>query len=173
MYLLIGCGNTRNRVITPIGKDADFEDGELITLDINPDRKPDVVHDLNDLPLPFDDNMFDEIHAYHVLEHIGSQGDYLQFFGLFSDLWRIVKPDGFVCLSFPAPGSIWAFGDPSHTRVMSPQQFQFLSQKFMIDQCDVKKTAASDFRYVYDKDFEIRYCKEDDGVVYMMLQAIK
>ena len=49
MNLMIGCGNSRIRIVRPSGKDIEFEEGSLITLDINPDRKPDIIHDLNAL----------------------------------------------------------------------------------------------------------------------------
>ena len=50
---------------------------DLVTLDVNADHSPDVVHDLESVPLPFADETFDEIHAYEVLEHTGAQGDHV------------------------------------------------------------------------------------------------
>ena len=89
MELLIGAGNNRDKKIT--FKDIPSEwSGELVTLDIDPECNPDIIHDLNDLPMPFDDDMFDEIHAYEVLEHTGRQGDWLFFFNQFSEFWRIL-----------------------------------------------------------------------------------
>ena len=99
MELLIGAGaNHRKRLFTK-GK------GEwtcLVTLDINQDHHPDVVHDLTKLPLPFDDDSFDEIHAYEVLEHTGQQGDWRFFFDQWSDFWRLLKPGGIFCGTSPA-----------------------------------------------------------------------
>ena len=40
------------------------------TLDINPEHNPDVIHDLNKTPLPFEDNQFREIICHHVLNHV-------------------------------------------------------------------------------------------------------
>jgi hypothetical protein len=62
--LLIGCGSRRAKDVWVADKK---EWTDLRTLDINPDHKPDVVHDLQDIPLPFPDETFDEIHAYEVL----------------------------------------------------------------------------------------------------------
>ena len=74
-----------------------FNDREwvnLVTLDIDPNCNPDIICDLNELPYPFKDNTFNEIHGYEVLEHCGTQGDYQYFFAQFTEFWRILKPEG-------------------------------------------------------------------------------
>ena len=73
MELLIGCGSNRAKKLSVQGRS---EWVGLVTLDHEPRHKPDVVYDLAHLPLPFDDNSADEIHAYECLEHVGAQGDY-------------------------------------------------------------------------------------------------
>ena len=97
--LLIGCGSDHNRKIPYL---TDEWEGELVTLDINQYHKPDVLWDLCQFPYPFEDNTFDEIHAYEVLEHIGQQGDYKMFFDQFSEFWRILKPNGVIVGSCPS-----------------------------------------------------------------------
>ena len=79
--LLIGCGSSHRKNLT---FDGTYEWSNLTTLDYNSDHNPDIVHDLCKFPLPFEDNVFDEIHAYEVLEHTGQQGDYKFFFEQFS-----------------------------------------------------------------------------------------
>jgi hypothetical protein len=162
--LLIGAGTRRTKIIQPDGS-PDW--GDLTTLDINPDHGVDVVWDLEQLPLPFGDEQFDEIHAYEVLEHTGQQGDYRFFFTQFADFWRILKPDGLLCASCPAPGSPWVWGDPSHTRAISPQNLIFLNQQTYVDQ--VGKTAISDFRYIYKANFEVAYQEIKDGTFLFVL----
>ena len=70
--LLIGCGSEHSKRLTIDGSTI-FDNPT--TLDINPDHNPDLVFDLMQITLPFEDNTFDEIHAYEVLEHTGAQGD--------------------------------------------------------------------------------------------------
>lgn len=161
------------RQIVPQGRAENFEEGTLVTVDINPDRNPDVVWDLNNLPLPLNAGEFDEIHLYHVIEHLGSQGDYKQFFGMFEEFYRLLKPNGIVCLSFPHEESVWAFGDPSHTRVVSSLWFQFLSQKYYAEECDQRQSASSDFRYMYSADFEHVWVHKDENFSYIIVKAIK
>jgi len=176
--LLIGAGRKRERV-TVGGRDGKpvFHrtpiDGDLVTLDINPDHYPDVLHDLNDRPLPFADNEFDEIHAYEVLEHIGRQGDYKSFCEEFSEYWRILKPGGMLVGTCPHHKSEWAWGDPSHVRVLTLGTFVFLSQAEYVKQVGV--TAMSDFRYLYKADFEMKIGIDtyERGSIYFALQAVK
>ena len=177
--LLIGCGSTRDRRLTPHGR-VGWDD--LTTLDNNPAHKPDVVFDLqgigqcfSDLAdrkrLPFEDNTFAEIHAYEVLEHIGAQGDYLAFFAQFEEFHRILKPGGFFCATCPSYRSMWAWGDPSHTRVLTSGSLVFLSQAQY--EAQVGKTAMSDFRHIYRADFKTVYCVEDESALKFILSAIK
>lgn len=155
-HLLLGCGAfTEKRISTPEGP---FEWGNLVTLDMNPDVKPTVVWDMNELPLPFAENVFDEVHAYEVLEHCGRQGDFRFFFQQFADFWRVLKPGGFLMATVPMWDSPWAWGDPSHTRVITDGSLVFLNQEEYVNQIDKpkngKQTSMTDFRRWYQADFE-------------------
>lgn len=144
----------------------------LTTLDHNADHSPDVVHDLEALPYPFDSDTFDEIHAYEVLEHIGAQGDWRAFFDQFSELYRILRPGGHLCATVPAHDSPWAWGDPSHRRVITSGTLVFLSQDQYAKQVGI--TPMSDFRFYYHADFEpVAVSKIDDHGLGFVLQAIK
>lgn len=166
--LLIGAGSSRVKKLAANGR---TEWHNLTTLDINPDHKPDLVWDLTQLPLPFDDNSFDEIHAYEVLEHTGQQGDYKFFFAQFAEIWRILRPGGLLIGTCPSRHSPWAWGDPSHTRVIQPENFIFLDQAQYIAQ--VGRTAMSDFRYIYQADFSPVYSQDDQTTFAFALKAIK
>lgn len=168
--LLLGCGNNRQKLVSfdAVG----HEWGELTTLDIDPAAKPDVVWDLSKVPLPFEDNTFDEIHAYEVLEHVGQQGDWRFFFAQFADFWRILKPGGHFVASCPKHDSVWAWADPGHTRVIAPQTLVYLSQKEYAAQ--VGKTHMTDYRAVYAADFDTKGAGDVDGSSwFFVLQAVK
>lgn len=166
--LLIGCGSDHRKKLY-LDDDKDWHN--LTTLDYNSIHKPNVQWDLNEMPYPFEDNAFDEIHAYDVLEHLGSQGDYQFFFAQFSEMWRILKPNGFLIAKVPMWNSPWAWGDPSHTRIINKEQLNFLSQQQYRDQ--VGKTPMSDFRFCYEADFRVAFLHEDEHNFSFALQAIK
>jgi SAM-dependent methyltransferase len=171
MELLVGAGNSREKKIGMEGIPQGWS--ELITLDIDEGCSPDVVHDLEDLPLPFDDDMFDEVHAYEVLEHTGAQGDWRFFFNQFYEFWRILKPGGFLVGTCPMWDELWAWGDPGHKRVINNGTLVFLSQKEYQAQVGVGKSTMTDYRDYWDGDFELTAMKEVEGHFAFVLKALK
>lgn len=165
--LLIGCGSRRVKHLQPDGEGWH----DLTTLDINPDHRPDVEWDLENLPLPFPDNSFDQIHAYEVLEHTGRQGDYRFFLAQFEDFWRILRPDGLLCGSVPHQQSSWVWGDPGHTRTILLNSFVFLDQSEYTKQVGV--TALSDYRHWYSGDFRPYGAQMTEESLFFLLQAVK
>lgn len=149
--LLIGCGDSRDKRVTFPEIPKEWQ--SLTTLDVRPATGADVLHDLNVLPYPFDDNTFDEIHAYECLEHCGRQGDAEFFFAQFSEFFRILKPGGYLCGTVPMWDSPWAWGDPSHTRVITPGALSYLDQDHYTQQYG--KTSTSDFRHIWKGDFKV------------------
>jgi SAM-dependent methyltransferase len=171
--LLLGCGNHRDKLLYRPGEEAWTD---LTTLDNDPNCGADVEWDLERMPLPFKDEQFDEIHAYHVLEHTGRMGDWRFFFAQWSEFWRILRPGGLFCGSVPAMSSPWIFADPGHTRVILPESFTFLSQAEYTNQ--VGKTALADYRRVYREDFEPLFRETRSGEdgseqFYFIVQAMK
>jgi len=174
--LLIGCGRNRTKKISVHKDHPDWDD--LTTLDINPDVQPDIVLDLNKLPYPFEDNTFDEIHAYEVLEHLGSLGDYKSLLAQFQELWRILKPGGLICGTAPALTSPWLFGDPGHTRVISMETLTYLSQS-AYHQIEDKGSPMTDYRGIYKGDLvvvgnRVEQIKDSTSAIFIfILQALK
>jgi SAM-dependent methyltransferase len=167
MELLAGCGSSRDMKLALPDCDGWTN---LVTLDMNPDHKPDVVHDLTQLPYPFPDNHFDQMHFYDVLEHLGQQGDYKTFFAQFSEFWRILKPGGHLLAVSPGPSSPWAWGDPGHTRIMTQECLTFLHQPAY---AQIGRTPMSDYRFCYQADFDINHSVIDGNAHIFILEAIK
>jgi len=140
--LLIGCGNSRKKQIRPFGE-PDF--GELVTLDIDLNCGADIIHDLNEIPYPLQSSYFNEVHAYEVLEHVGRQGDVKFFFDQWNEFHRIMKDGGFFCGSVPKHDSVWAWGDPGHTRVITAETLSFLTEKHYEQ---IGETASADYRHL-------------------------
>lgn len=186
--LLIGCGNSREKRVFIPGREYETTPPwkNLTTLDIDPECKPDIVFDLCSIgwqhvppphswicdPHEIPSNTFDEIHAYEVLEHCGDQGHHTLFFAQFREFWRILKPNGYFCATVPDYRSIWAWGDPSHTRIINAGTLVFLSQAQYAIQ--VGKTAMSDFRVLLgDANFDIVNSQTRGEQFQFVLRAIK
>lgn len=172
--LLLGCGNRRIKQLArednPVDDDGNPLWRDLVTLDHDPDCKPDVLHDLEQFPYPFADNALDEIHIYHCLEHVGQQGDWRFFFDQFAELWRITKPDGLLFCVVPATGTRWVWGDPSHTRVIQLESLTFLNQK---NYESVGTTTMSDFRHYYKASWEMQNYKTEGEEFLFVMRAVK
>lgn len=166
--LLLGCGSRCQKLFTIDGRSTW---GELVTLDNVESHKPDVLHDLRDPALPFPDEHFDEVHGYEVLEHIGQQGDAELLLRQFTDYWRVLKPGGHLCATCPSWASLWAWGDPSHTRIISSGTLVFLNQAEYTKQ--IGRTPMSDFRHIYKADFEPVHIEENEHNLRFVLRAVK
>lgn len=140
---------------------------------MNPDHNPDKVWNLNNLPLPFEANSFDSISAFDVLEHCGGVGDWRFFFAQWTDFWRVLRAGGKFYGISPDAESRWAHGDPGHTRILCPEQLLYLRQPTYDEQVGI--TAITDYRFVYQADFDVRHLKVDPATMQFefVLQAVK
>jgi len=81
---------------------------------VNHDRRAhrpeiDVVHDLNDLPWPWDDESFDAIVAWAVFEHLD-----IDLLTAIDECWRILKPGGQLSVKLPWYRHEMSYNDPTH-----------------------------------------------------------
>ena len=99
-----------------IGSGTDYREG-WINLDYNSKYNPEVVWDLNKLPLPFGDNTFDEIIMIHVLEHFHDP------LLIVNELWRIGKPAAKITIKVPHWSCHFSSGDLTHHHRFSSREF--------------------------------------------------
>lgn len=158
--LVLGAGNSPRQTIK-LGRNTEeaealgglFTDNfeRVVTIDIDPAASPTFVHDLEHFPWPVQEEAFDEVHAYEVLEHLGGMGDWLTFFFLWRQIWLVLKPGGLVCASTPWWESVWAWQDPGHRRVYSSELLTYLSQEEYKKQ--IGNTAMTDYRRIWEPPF--------------------
>jgi len=101
--LNLSLGSSANHSVTSNGH-------RWINLDMNPKANPDVLHDLNELPLPFEDNTFDCVLATHIFEHL----EKTQWVKVVADIHRILKPGGAMIAVTPHGSSDVALGMAQH-----------------------------------------------------------
>lgn len=166
--LILGAGNSLKKWL----RRADEEDVFVspFRIDIDKRSNPDLLWDLNERPLPLDDESFDEIHAYEVLEHLGKQGDWKSFFDEWNEYYRLLKKGGLFCASVPSINSKWLWGDPGHTRVISVETLTFLSQSEYEKQ--VGNGPMTDYRSWYHGNFRLRYDNDDGSQFWFVLEKI-
>jgi len=77
-----------------LGAGEDQKEG-YVNVDWSPLTNPDVVHDLNIFPYPFEDGSFELVEAFHVLEHLDKP------FNVMKELHRILAPGGTLHVKVP------------------------------------------------------------------------
>lgn len=90
-----------------LGSGEDYKEG-FVNVDWQPLTKADVEHNLNTFPYPFEDNHFDYIEAFHVLEHLDRPFDVMR------ELHRLLKPEGKLVVKVPHFSRGFTHAEHSH-----------------------------------------------------------
>lgn len=114
----------------------------------------DVVHDINKLPLPFKDEVFDYILCNDVLEHV-------EYIPLMKELYRILKKYGIIEIRVPHFSSRDNFVDPTHKKFFSFQTFKFF----------VKNSTYNKDYYIHNRDYYFDFHFKE--VVYSKITFVK
>lgn len=106
------------RLILGPGKHWPKEDGDIF-LDVRKFENVDFVHDLNELPWPVPENLFDHVSAIHLVEHLKDLVTFMD------ETWRILKVGGSLYIETPLAGGDpdLEFCDPTHVRCYRPHTF--------------------------------------------------
>ena len=107
----------------------------------------DIVHDVEKLPLPFEDEQFDEIQCDNILEHI-------EYMPVMKELHRILKPGGLLKIRVPHFSSRNNYVDPTHKKHFSIDTFNFFVEGLS------GKDYYFDFHFIKITKRKIRFLKK-------------
>ncbi len=79
----------------------------------------DIVWDLEKFPYPFNNNIFDEIYAHDIIEHLDD------IIGVMEELYRILKPGGKVYIHSTYSKNDESFRDPTHKHFFTLDSFDY------------------------------------------------
>jgi SAM-dependent methyltransferase len=130
---------TRDARKLDVGAGAKSDDG-WETIDISPAYHPDFQHDITSFPWPFDDDTFDELRCWHVLEHMAPITTLIDFdqrkveyintrIAVMNEMHRILKPGAAVNIEVPVFPYWQAMADPTHVSFFVPQTFWYFTKE--------------------------------------------
>ena len=93
-----------------------------VGVDLSGDTDADIVHDLDVVPYPLEDDAFDQILLQDVIEHVRAPYDVMR------ELHRIGRPGARVHLRTPHFSSVLAYSDPTHRHAFSAAAIRALAE---------------------------------------------
>jgi len=99
-----------------------------IGVDISGKTDADIIHNLNTIPYPFDDNVFDCIICDNVIEHLD---DVIK---TMNELWRISKKGARIKIDVPYFRSVYASIDPTHKHFFTYNSFNYFDEKHLFNE---------------------------------------
>jgi SAM-dependent methyltransferase len=95
-------------------------EGHLL-VDVAPNPSVDLIHDLNDLPWPWDADSIQRIVAADLVEHLR-----LSLLEFCDEAWRVLKPGGELFVRTPHHDGAESWIDPTHRWHLHEQSFHYL-----------------------------------------------
>lgn len=109
----------------------------------------DVVVNLGNEPLPFENMSVDEVHASHFIEHLTA----IERCQLMNELYRVMKVDAKATIIAPHWASSRAYGDPTHQwPPIGEMWFYYLGKKWRDE--NAPATDQQHWSYGYKCDFD-------------------
>lgn len=105
MNLNIGCGEKKI-------------DG-CLNVDFRKTRITDIVHDIKNIPWPFNDEEFENIYAIDIIEHM------LYVVPIIDECWRVVKPGGHLYIRTTFFNTEQSYRDPTHFHYFTLESFDY------------------------------------------------
>ena len=114
--------------------------------------KPDIVHDLETFPYPFENNSVDEILISHVLEHIGQSPQI--FLQIIKEFYRICHHESLIKIFVPHPRHDNFLSDPTHVRPITILGLQLFDKELNLE-WQKKNAANTPLALINEVDFKI------------------
>lgn len=126
-----------------IGCGTDIRKG-WVNLDSAPLPGVDIIYDIEMLPLPFKNEVFDEILCQDVLEHV-------EYIPLLQDLHRILKPGGVITIRVPHFTSKNNYIDPTHKKRFSINTWDFFAAHTPTRNKRIETERGYYFNFIFDR----------------------
>lgn len=122
-------------------------------VDSNVNCNPNQVVDLNQFPWPFEDDFFERITAFNVMNHIGRDNN--DFGRVMQEIYRVSSADAELFVSIPHPRSDGSLDDYKQVRTLTPKTFMLFDQKRNFESL-AKKAGEPIYGFELGVDFEIK-----------------
>ena len=133
-----------------------------VAIDKTKTKFTDIVRDVAKRGIPFNDNYFDKVNCFDVIEHIENYQDLIF---LFNEIWRVLKPDGL--FEFTTVQGINGFAHLSHHRSFFVASFDYLKKSDSEDYNHMRRTDG------IEANFKISFDEAAEGWLYGKFNAIK
>ncbi len=113
--------------ILNLGSGKDRSIADAVTVDINPSTSPDVIHDLNHVPWPLDDDTFDIIYCKDIIEHLGDIVKTME------ELHRVARAGARIHITTPHFSCANSYTDPTHRYHLGLFSFDYFTGQNQLD----------------------------------------
>ena len=96
-------------------------------LNVDKEGTPDLKHDLEKFPWPWETDSVKEILLIHVLEHLGRETDV--YFKIIQEIYRVCKKNARLRIVVPHFRHLNFYTDPTHVRIITPEGMQMFSKR--------------------------------------------
>jgi len=96
-----------------------------VGVDISPQSSADIIHDLNSVPWPLEDDRFDKVYCIDVIEHVD---DVIHFM---EQVYRVSRHGAEIVIQAPFASGHFVAADPTHKRGFIAKSLRFFDDAFV------------------------------------------
>jgi hypothetical protein len=123
-----------------------------VNVDLSPECQPDLVHDLESLPWPWQDDSVNDVQFNHSLEHLGQTPKV--FLGIIKELYRVCQDQARIRIIVPHPRHDNFINDPTHVRIITPGLLSLFDRRIN-DEIKQRGGSNTPFAHYLNVDFFI------------------